>query len=409
MNKPKNGGITEKFEGHNHFIMNRLQSIDFLRGLVMVIMALDHTRDLLHVDALTQAPTNLATTTPILFFTRWITHLCAPTFVFLSGTAAFLSYQSAENKAEARLFLLKRGFWLVFLEFTIINFGIWFNPRFEILMSQVIAAIGFGLIAVSFLMRWLSPQMMGILGLIIIGGHNLVGAVNFQEGTLLHYIWGYLFKLSFWQFPSKFIFFVNYPLIPWLGILLAGYGLGQYFQLPQAPRRQIILKISLIALSIFVILRAFNLYGDPQLWNYAQPNWVFSILSFMNLTKYPPSLLFVCATLGVSFLILYFLGEKDNLFTRIMSVYGKVPLFYYLLHWYIIHALMVVVMLLQGFQWSELNFAPFGFGRPKQGGGLELWGVYAVWLGVVAMLYPFCLWFSRYKAANRHKTWLRFF
>jgi uncharacterized membrane protein len=387
--------------------MNRLTSIDFLRGLVMVIMALDHTRDLMHVDALTTDPTNLATTTPMLFFTRWITHLCAPTFVFLSGTSAFLSFQNQENKAENRLFLLKRGLWLILLEFTLINFGIWFDTSFSILMSQVIAAIGFGLIMLSILTHF-SPKTIGVLGLIIIFGHSLLANVNFPQGTMLHYIWGYLFKLSFWQFPSKFIFFVNYPFIPWLGIMMAGYGFGQYFQLPDAQRRKTILQFGLVALSIFALLRTFNLYGDTQLWNYTQKNWAYSILSFMNVNKYPPSLLYVCATLGISFLLLYFFDGKDNRFTRIMTVYGKVPLFYYLIHWYILHSLMSVLMLFQGFQWSDLNFEPFGFGRPKIGGGVGLLGVYLIWLSVVVALYPLCAWYGRYKAAHREKGWLRY-
>jgi uncharacterized membrane protein len=387
--------------------MARLTSIDFLRGLVMVVMALDHTRDLMHVDALTADPTDLATTTPMLFFTRWITHLCAPTFVFLSGTSAFLSFQNQENKAENRLFLLKRGLWLIFLEFTVINFGIWFDTSFSILMSQVIAAIGFGLIILSILTHF-SPKTIGVLGLIIIFGHNLLANVNFPQGMILHYFWGYLFKLSFWQFPSKFIFFVNYPLIPWLGIMLTGYGFGQYLQLPDAQRRKTILQFGLGALSIFALLRTFNLYGDTQLWNYTQKNWDYSILSFMNVNKYPPSLLYVCATLGISLLLLYFFDGKDNRFTRIMTVYGKVPLFYYLIHWYILHSLMLILMLVQGFYWSDFNFEPFGFGRPKQGGGVGLLGVYLIWLVVVAALYPVCAWYGRYKAAHREKRWLRY-
>ncbi|MCU0341161.1 MAG: heparan-alpha-glucosaminide N-acetyltransferase domain-containing protein [Spirosomaceae bacterium] len=387
--------------------MNRLTSIDFLRGFVMVIMALDHTRDLMHVDALTQDPTNLATTTPMLFFTRWITHLCAPTFVFLSGVSAFLSFQNQNNPDESRRFMLKRGLWLIFLEFTVVNFGIWFDVSFGILMSQVIGTIGFGFIVLSLLSRF-SPKTIGLIGLTIIFGHNLLANVNFPPGTALHYIWGYLFRLSFWQFPSKFIFFVNYPVIPWLGILLAGFGFGLYLRVPDAQRRKLFLQVGLAALSVFVLLRTFNLYGDTQPWNYAQKHWTYSILSFMNVNKYPPSLLFVCATLGVSLLLLYFFDGKTNRFTQTMRVYGKVPLFYYLIHWYVLHCLLLVLMLFQGFQWSELNFEPFGFGRPKTGGGVGLLGVYVIWLSVVAALYPLCAWYSRYKAAHPEQWWWRY-
>ncbi len=387
--------------------MNRLKSIDFLRGLVMVIMALDHTRDLMHVDALTQDPTNLATTTPALFFTRWITHLCAPTFVFLTGVSAFLSFQRQNDPSVARRFLLTRGLWLIFLEFTIVNFGIWFDISFGILMSQVIAAIGFGLVILSFLLR-LSSRTIGMLGLITIFGHDLLANVNFPNTSPLHYIWGYLFRVSFWQISPNFSFFVNYPLIPWLGILLAGYGLGQFFLQIDSQRRKILGTVGITALAVFVVLRTFNLYGDPQLWNYTQKHWTYSILSFMNVSKYPPSLLYTAATLGVSMLILYYFDGKTNRFMQIICVYGKVPLFYYLIHWYVLHCLMLILMLFQGFNWSDLNFAPFGFGRPQQGGGVGLVGVYAIWLTVVAVLYPLCLWYSRYKAAHPEKVWLRY-
>jgi len=287
--------------------MNRLSSIDFVRGLVMVIMALDHTRDLFHVAALTSDPLNLTTTTPLLFMTRWITHLCAPIFVFLSGVSAWLSFQQMSDVKASRRFLWTRGLWLILLEFTVINFGIWFNPTFDILMSQVIGAIGFGMVVLSFLLR-LSPKTVGLLGLTIIFGHNLLQNINFPVETPLHFIWGYLFRLSFFQISPDFIFFVNYPLIPWLGILLAGFGLGQYLGLPTEPRRKMLLRLSLGALSIFVLLRSFNLYGDSQLWSSVQKNVIFAGLSLLNVSKYPPSLLFVCVTLGIGFLLLHCIG-----------------------------------------------------------------------------------------------------
>jgi uncharacterized membrane protein len=384
----------------------RLQSIDFLRGLVMVIMALDHARDLLHVDALTQDPTNLSTTTPVLFGTRWITHLCAPTFVFLSGVSAFLSYRQQGDLAATRRFLWTRGVWLIFLDYTFINFSIWYDPLFRIVMSQVIAAIGFGFVALSLLLRF-SARTVGLLGLTIVLGHNLLAHVNFPPGTALNVVWGILFKLSFFQATPNFAILVNYPLIPWLGILLAGYGCGLVFLQNDEKRRKTVLLTGLGMLGLFVALRTFNAYGDPAHWSF-QKDGLFSFLSFINLTKYPPSLLYVCATLGLSFLVLRWVEGRDNVFTRAITVYGKVPLFYYLLHWNVLHLLMLGMVLAQGFAWSELNFGPFGFGRPAQGGGIGLGAVYLAWAAVVAALYVPCRWYGRYKAQHPEKWWLRY-
>lgn len=336
--------------------------------------------------------------------------------MLLSGVSAWLSLErqggsNANAASEQRRFLLTRGLWLIFLEFTIVNFGIWFDIQFRILLSQVIAAIGFGLVALSFLVR-IKPRVIGIIGLTIICTHNLLQNVTFPVGTLPHYVWGALFKLSLFQISPNFILLVNYPLIPWLGILLTGFGFGRYMTLPDGERRTILFRIGAGALVLFVLLRTFNLYGDPVHWTHVQKNALFAFLSFINVSKYPPSLLFVCATLGKSLLIMacadFFAKGRESRFTRVVAVYGKVPLFYYILHWYVAHSLMLALMLWQGFRWADLNFAAFGFGRPKQGGGVELFGVYIVWACVVAALYPLCAWYGRYKTAHPEKSWLRY-
>lgn len=388
--------------------MKRLHSIDFLRGLVMVIMALDHTRDLMHVSALTQDPVNLSTTTPMLFGTRWITHLCAPTFVFLSGVSAFLSYRQQGDLAAARRFLWTRGLWLMVLEYTVVNFGIWFDPLFRTLLSQVIAAIGFGFIALSLLLR-LPARTIGLLGLVIVFGHNLLTNVSFAEGSAAAAVWGVLFRLSFFQVTPDFAFFINYPFIPWLGILLAGYGYGQVFLRAEAERRKNLLIMGLGALGLFVALRTFNFYGDPAHWSF-QRDGVFSFLSFINLTKYPPSLLYVCATLSISFLLLCWADGRDNRFTRTLAVYGKVPLFYYIVHWYVLHTLALALMMWQGFAWGDLNFGAFGMGRPQPSvvSGVGLGATYLIWAVVVAALFPLCRWYGRYKAQHPEQWWLRY-
>ena len=386
--------------------MKRITSIDFVRGLVMIIMALDHVRDIIHISATTQDPTNLETTTPALFMTRWITHLCAPTFVFLSGTSAYLSMKNQANFSKNRHFLFKRGLWLVFLNFTLVNFGIFFDIKFSVLFSQVIAAIGFGFIGLALLLK-LSARQLGILGLIIILGHDLFNGVSFARGTVLDVVWSFLMGSNFYQISPHLALLVTYPYIPWLGIMLAGYSCGELFNLPSENRKKLFFQIGLSALILFVALRTFNIYGDISHWSF-QKSSVFSFFSFINASKYPPSLLYTLMTLGISFLLLSALDSIQNKATDIVSVYGKVPLFYYIVHWFFIHAVAFSVFFIQGYQWSDLQFDGFGFGRPKDGGGLDLFGIYVAWLGIVAFLYPICKWYSDYKMAHKEKTWLRY-
>ncbi len=386
--------------------MKRVSSIDFLRGLVMIIMALDHVRDLVHITATAQNPLDFATTTPSLFMTRWITHLCAPTFVFLSGTSAYLSFKNQNNLEENRRFLLTRGIWLIFLNFTVVNFGIFFDVKFSVLFSQVIAAIGFGQIILAMMLK-IQPRTVGLIGLAIIFGHNLFQNVSFEQSSTLNVIWSVLMKVNFYQITPNFAYLTAYPYIPWTGIMLAGFGFGTFFNLPEDKRQQLFLKIGLGALALFIVLRAFNLYGDPNPWS-VQQNYVFTFLSFINVTKQAPSLLYVLITLGISMLLLSVFEKVKNKFTDVISVYGKVPLFYYLLHWYLIHIVAIGIFLSQGYSFSALQFSGFNFGHP-QNGGLELLATYLAWIGIVVTLYPVCHWFWQYKSQNKDKVWLRYF
>lgn len=383
--------------------MKRINSIDFTRGLVMVIMAIDHCRDLLHIGI---NPTDLTITTPALFFTRWITHLCAPTFVFLSGTSAYLSYKNQDmGLKESRKFLLSRGLWLIFLEFTIIGFALWFDFKFRMFFFQVIAAIGFGLVILAFLMK-LAPKTILIIGLVIVFCHNLLSLLPFNQAPYSYF--APLFSFSLFPLSSTTTFAIGYPPIPWLGIMLAGYGFGGVvFEKSQSQRKSLLLKLGLGSLALFAVLRFINIYGDPVPWA-PQKDALYTFMSFMNLTKYPPSLLYTLATLGISFLILSISDGAKNKFIDIMTVYGKVPLFYYILHWYLIHTIMFIMLYMQGFKYNDFVFGPFQFGRPQQPSGLELGGVYLVWLAVVISLYPLCKWYSKYKAAHRDNKWLRY-
>ncbi|HTF29698.1 MAG TPA: heparan-alpha-glucosaminide N-acetyltransferase domain-containing protein [Flavitalea sp.] len=382
--------------------MKRIYSIDITRGIVMVIMALDHVRDLIHVDAITQSPTNLETTTPILFFTRWITYLCAPTFVFLAGTSAYLSFKRTNDVSQTRSFLFKRGVYLVLLEFVIVNSLLYFDPGFHNFIFEVIAAIGFGFIVLALLLRS-SVKSIGIAGLVIVCLHNLFPLIPFEEGSIFKTILSPLFGPAAFPLSADRLLIVAYPPVPWLGIMLTGFASGKLFEQTEVKRKSTFIKIGAAALLLFFVLRLINIYGDSAQWS-TQKNTVYTFLSFINVTKYPPSLLFCLVTLGIMFLMLAFTTNAKGSLVNIVSVYGKVPLFYFLLHFLVIHVIMIVVMLLQGFQWHQLDFASGSFGRPKgKESGLSLTAVYLIWIGVVFVLYKPCLWLGKYKA--EHKQW----
>lgn len=371
---------------------SRIASVDVVRGLVMVIMALDHVRELIHVDSLTRDPTDLATTTPAVFFTRWITHLCAPIFVFLAGTSAYLSAARSGDTPAHRRFLVSRGVWLLVLEFSVVNFGIWFDIRFSVLLFQVIAAIGIGLIVLGIATR-IPARALGLAGLTIACLHNLlppnlplfsVNAIPLGEGTTL---------------------LMGYPPVPWLAIMLMGYGFGT-FVLQTENRAGLLLKLGAMCLLAFASLRFTNTYGDPSPWS-MQKDALFTVMSFLNVSKYPPSLQFDLLMLGIMFLLLSMTERSKGPISRILMIYGKVPLFYYLLHWYVIHLTLFAVLFIQGFSTADFVFG-FRFGRPEAPSGLPLAGVYAVWIGVVCLMYPICRWYSRYKEKNRENAWLRY-
>ncbi|MBD2702272.1 DUF1624 domain-containing protein [Spirosoma sp. BT702] len=384
--------------------MNRINAIDVTRGLVMVIMALDHVRDLLHISALTQDPTNLANTTPAIFLTRWITHLCAPTFVFLSGTSAYLSLKR-RNDESARRFLRKRGVVLLLLELTIINFAFWFDIHFHSLMLQVIYAIGGGLIMLSFMAR-LPIRWIGIIGLIIVFGHNILQLVPPFTNTAARLGWSLFFQTNFFPVENRFALLVGYPLIPWLGIMLVGFAAGQFIDRPISLRKPWLLRIGLGSLALFLVLRFLNVYGDPAPWS-VQKDSLFTFLSFIRVTKYPPSLQYDLVMLGFMFLILWAADGANNFFTRWLSVYGQVPMFYYVLHWYLVHLSMIGMSLLQGYSLADIPSGPMNFGRPD-GAGISLGLVYVVWIGLVLVLYPLCRWYGPYKAAHPEIKWLRY-
>lgn len=386
--------------------MKRIYGIDFMRGFVMIIMALDHVRDLMHTTSISQSPTDLNTTTPALFFTRWVTHLCAPTFVFISGVSAYLSMKRKNDIRNTRMFLLTRGVWFFVLEFTLINFGLWFDIHFKLFLFNIIGTIGFGFIILALLLRF-SPQTIGMIGIAILFLHNLAPLVPLSETSLFKKILMPFFAPGAFPLGNGRLFVIGYPPIPWLGIMLVGFACGRLFKSREDEQKTLFLKIGIVSMALFILIRFINIYGDSLPWTH-QKTTLLTFLSFINLTKYPPSLDFCLLFLGIMFLILSAIQRAQNKWTRIVNIYGQTPLFYFLVHWYIIHPLVFLMIYLQGFKSSQMEFG-FNFGRPKSGSGLELWAIYLVWIGIVIVMYPLCKWYGRYKQNHKEKKWLRYF
>jgi uncharacterized membrane protein len=274
------------------------------------------------------------------------------------------------------------------------------------MIMEVISAIGLSFIVLSFLLK-IPSRTIGIAGLLIIFSHNLLQAFTIPSNQVVIFLNSVFFNPSLTQLTPGFAFYTAYPLIPWLGIMLTGFASGKFFDLPAEKRNKIFLKLGLAALSLFIILRFINLYGDSSRWS-EQKSALFTFLSFINTTKYPPSLLFDLLFLGIMFLVLFMSEKINNRFTGILSVYGRVPLFYFVIHLFIIHSLMFVMLYLQGFGSNDLQFGVFNNGRPKTGGGVDLSLIYLIWFSVVAILYPFCKWYGRYKSENIENKILRY-
>jgi len=336
----------------------RIDSIDLLRGLVMIIMALDHTRDYFHKEAMTNDPLNLATTTPLLYFTRWITHFCAPVFVFLAGTGGY--FQSLrKSKKELSGFLITRGLWLLVIEVVVMNFAFSFDVHYSIIGLQTIWSIGISMIILG-LVIWLPFTAILVLGSVIVLGHN---ALDYYEANLKSspgWLYSLIHQPGFYKLWDGHNLFILYPFLPWSGLMMLGYCFGKLFlSFEGKQRKKMLIWLGLGVILFFAILRFTNAYGDPGKWS-MQKNALCTFLSFMNVQKYPPSLLFLCATIGPAILFLSFAGNVKNAFTRFVTVYGRVPFFYYILHFYLIHVVSGICYLLRGHTFAE------GL-KPKQG------------------------------------------
>lgn len=386
----------------------RIASVDMMRGIVMVIMALDHARDFFHADAFVYDPTDLERTTPVLFFTRFITHFCAPTFVLLAGTAARLSL-ARKSKKELSKFLLTRGIWLVLLEITVVRFAIFFQLHYDIIVFQVIWAIGMSMVLLSFAIR-LPFNAILIMGLLITFGHDLLHLITLSANDPFVVVWTFIHQSNFIELTPETSAFVPYPVLPWFGILVLGYCLGQWYtkDFDDTTRRKLLLRLGVSAILLFLFLRSFNLYGDPAPWT-PQASPLYSVLSFLNVTKYPASLLYTLITLGPVLIGLSLLERvRTNVFDPLI-VFGRVPLFYYVLHFYLLHLIaLILYMINTGKSLSEIDFHfNAGFGGLPPGYGYPLIAAYIAWLAVVVMLYPVCKVYNRYKS-NHRQWWLSY-
>lgn len=380
-----------------------------LRGLVMIIMALDHVRDYFHAGSFYVDPTDLSTTTPVLFFTRWITHFCAPVFVFLAGTSAFLYGARRQKTREVSWFLLTRGVWLILLEVTVVNFAWTFDVGLSLHILQVIWAIGISMVVLSAAI-YLPPKWLLALGVLLVGGHNLLDFYQADGANAAGVAWYLLHQQKLLALDSGAAIFFAYPVIPWIGLMFLGYLFGTWYHrdFDPARRKSLLLWVGSAAVLLFVLLRSGNFYGDPSPWH-PQQTLSFSVLSFLNTTKYPPSLLFLLMTIGPALLFLYATERVSNALSRAVVVFGRVPLFYYVIHLYLIHLLAVAAVGYSGRPLSDMVLTADAFLSAKLADyGFTLPVVYLVWMGVTAALYPFCKRYNSYKSANRSKRWLSY-
>jgi uncharacterized membrane protein len=385
----------------------RLDSIDLLRGLVMVLMALDHTRDFFGTGGMN--PRDVAD--PALFLTRWITHYCAPIFIFLAGLSASLygiaredgrkRPDSGRSTGEVSRFLLTRGFWLILIEFTLVRLGWSFSLNLNFFVAQVIWVIGASMVALAglvFLPRW----AIAAVALTMIAGHNLLDGIRAEPRGAASWLWNFLHQPAMLQLGPQTRLLPLYSLIPWAGVMAAGYVLGPVFKLDPLSRRRFLLRAGVAVIVGFIVLRASNLYGDPAAWS-VQSDWLGTVLSFVNCEKYPPSLLYLMMTLGPALILLALFEQAHTALASWIITFGRVPLLFYVAHIYLIHALAVAMAfaMLGQAGWLLGQFPP----QKPAAWGLDLVGVYATWLCVVVILYPLCRCFASIKQRRREWWW----
>jgi len=396
----------------------RINEIDMLRGLVIVLMALDHVRDYFFIGGgFSINPLDPAQTTNWLYTTRWITHLCAPTFVFLSGVSAYLQFARGKTTPNLSRFLFTRGLWLIFLELTVLSFG-WSFALPYLYFMQVIWAIGWSMIGLAALV-WLPRVAVLAIGVAIIAGHNLLDPISAQNFGAHSLVWQFLHDGGPIFVDEAPFALLGYPVLPWLGIIAFGYGLGALFTEAPAQRDRKVLLLGLAMLALFVLLRGFGLYGDPTVptgpeaaaldWR-VQTDARAAIMVFLDVQKYPPSLQFTLVTLGLVFTLWPLLTRLRGPVASVLTTFGAVPFFFYLLHIYLVHALAIGVNAALGRDVSGMfNYLVNGFMNPAslEDTGFSLPWVYVAWIVVLALLYPLCRYWQQLKA-RRRDWWLSY-
>jgi uncharacterized membrane protein len=389
----------------------RIQSVDALRGAIMMLMAIDHIRDYVARSAQQFLPADLTRTTPAIFFTRWITHFCAPVFMLTAGLGAYLwMTRGHHSKAELSQLLISRGIWLIVLEVTVLRLimfsqvGFTANP----VLLIILWAIGLSMIALAGLIYLPMRVLMGI-SIAIIALHNLLDDVSAARFGRAAWIWDILHQQNVFAL-SGVNFVTAYPVLPWIGVMAGGYCLGTVFEWDAHRRRSFLVGTGLALAAAFVVVRAVNIYGDPLRWSH-QASPVFTVLSFLNVTKYPPSLDFLLMTLGPAMVVMAWLEKFHFPFTNPLIVFGRVPFFYYAAHLLLAHLIEIGMNFVRYGAKSFLLIAPPSMGSASElfpvDYGFPLWTVYAVWVVVLLLLYPACLWFARLKQ-RRHDWWLTY-
>lgn len=387
----------------------RIQSVDALRGAVMIIMAIDHIRDFINSSAMQFSPTDLSRTTTALFFTRWITHFCAPLFALTAGISAFL-YARNRTKGQLSRFLVTRGLWLMLLELTILRFVMFSDIRFThtTILLLVLWMLGLSMVVLAALVH-LPVRVLALFSIAVMAGHNLLDPVSAQKFGKFAWLWDILHQQGLFPVGSDNVLSA-YSLIPWFAVVAAGYCLGTVMLWESDRRRQFLLRLGIGLTLAFVVVRGLNIYGDPSNWT-VQHSWWFTVLSFLNCTKYPPSLDFLLMTIGPGLIVMAAMEHMRFSRENPLIVFGRVPFFYYVLHLAVIHGVAIA-----------MNFLRYGYTNfllipsPSMGGpsnlfpanfGFSLWVVYAVWAGVILLLYPVCRWYAALKQ-RRRDWWLSY-
>jgi len=382
----------------------RIESIDLLKGLVMILMALDHVRDYFHYSAFFFDPADPTQTTLPLFFTRWVTHFCAPAFSFLAGLSAFMAGKR-RTRIELSDFLLKRGLWLIFVELTIVGFAWSFDVEFRSYGLRVIWSLGVSMIILAGLI-YLPRVYILIFSLLLICCHNLFDNIHYPGNIF----WDLVHEQSAYQVTKNTQLVIGYPFVPWIAVMPLGYYFGAFYDknFDSNKRKKLFNCIGGIAILVFILLRLTNFYGDPTPFidygNFSQ-----NLMSFLNPNKYPPSFLYLLMTLGATILFLANTEKFKGKIVDIFATFGRAPFFYYILHLYLIHILAIIFAELSGFGWQKLILSTWiGLEPNMQGYGFSLWVVYAVWIAVILMLYPLCKMFDQYKRAHKEIWWLSY-